>query len=97
MWMMPQTVAASTRVKCRSLVLARRPVKHAWPWLLAMALSSVGGAIGAHAIGADHAYIGPGAGIALLGSFLTVFFATLSAFAVISLWGPRSRASPVGV
>ena len=67
----------------------RRPVKHAWPWLLAMALSSVGGAIGAHAIGADHAYIGPGAGIALLGSFLTVFFATLSAFAVMLTWPLR--------
>lgn len=36
-----------------------------------------------------HAYIGPGAGIALIGSFLTVFVAILSAFLAMLTWPIR--------
>ena len=36
-----------------------------------------------------HAYIGPGAGIALLGSFLAVFSAFLSAFFFVISWPIR--------
>jgi len=35
------------------------------------------------------AYIGPGAGIALIGSFLTIFIALLSAFAALLVWPLR--------
>src|SRR5688572_15408646 len=39
--------------------------------------------------GSAHAYIGPGAGFALAGSFLAVFGAALSAIAMLLLWPIR--------
>lgn len=54
-----------------------------WFWLIVMALAAVASTPSEEAVGPMPAYIGPGAGIALLGSFLAVFFATLSAFAVM--------------
>ncbi|MHC4179101.1 MAG: hypothetical protein ACYSWU_16430, partial [Planctomycetota bacterium] len=41
-------------------------------------------------LGVQQAYIGPGAGIALLGSFLAVFFAMLSAIAAVLTWPIRA-------
>ena len=39
--------------------------------------------------GVAHAYIGPGAGVALVGSFLAVFVAMFSAFLTLMLWPLR--------
>ena len=43
----------------------------------------------AHSIGACEAYIGPGAGIALVGSFLAVLLATFSAMLTLATWPIR--------
>lgn len=39
--------------------------------------------------GSAHAYIGPGAGFAVMGSFFTVFFAILSAMVTLLIWPVR--------
>src|SRR5687767_2925024 len=53
-------------------------------WLLLVALLAV-----ALTPSPAHAYLGPGAGFALAGSFLAVFLATLSALGMLITWPVR--------
>ena len=80
-------------MKTTPAVFKRLPASHARNLLVAYLVATFLGSVLLGTLGPDqpigHAYIGPGAGIALLGSFLAVFLSFLSALLFLFTWPVR--------